>query len=760
MSKHDDRDAWLRPLADMLIARHINVSIPDLELRRELFGNDPSLWERCEQKFRCIAVVGAGASAPVLDRGDDLANGLIEKFNIGQASIDAERERLARITAVDPEEFEAQLSAIGQTVGSNRRVRAAISDLYQVRHPTVLAYELLAHLLKHRFLDAIISMNFDELLDQSLDDELGIGEYERIVSDRDCVNVNSDVFSPDYMPLYIKLHGTASEPESLRFTRESYYDSPVQVGTVAARLFQIPDCIVLNIGFGMASFDLHRLLAIPDRLWLYNLSHDPLSKKARDAIDRERDQHKRTEAAEFLESPKNEKTYRRWRKDEKKKKKPRKKEPQPKERVASDAVAGASDREMNRLSDAFKHCIKGLSPNAKAAIDLKPVERHRTVVTLLGPNSEPGKRLIELPHSTEDARRSLDPLARAAKADSVKAGYLLRRTILELALAMARGRGLVSIGTLAVDRSGAYYDEYRRHAGDNPFSWQDLYKLVGFEQNKGVPDVLHADRGICKRRERNPGDEKFLYKKLLKPAAEEKRKAERKKKRQAKLEWHELPKLDLDLLRERVTPQVVDSPEEAHKKELGKELEKLCFGTEYEFHSRDDRVCAKTFSEPRVIKTLSAFHGYSFALAMEAKRLKEGRSADGRAHRVEIDVISETGDWLLKRSKAFRDLLQKADEIRLIVAFLCDVPKIHGKFDRVKFAYQQPWHHNRHMVILRCDGEPQQAIYFARHHRTPYVTPVLVRRRSDIDVLQTTFNDRWGNSTKLNRKRIAELVRP
>src|SRR3954454_7876478 len=232
MSKRKDEDAWLRPLADMLIARHINVSIPDLELRRELFESDTSLWKHCQRKFRCIAVVGAGASAPVLDRGDDLANGLIEKFNIGQASIEAEYERLARITAVDPEEFEAQLSAIGQTVGNSRRVRAAISDLYQVRHPTVLAYELLAHLLKHRFLDAIISMNFDELLDQSLDDELGIGEYARIVSDRDCVNVNSDVSSPDYMPLYIKLHGTASEPESLRFTRESYYDSPVQVGTV------------------------------------------------------------------------------------------------------------------------------------------------------------------------------------------------------------------------------------------------------------------------------------------------------------------------------------------------------------------------------------------------------------------------------------------------------------------------------------------------------------------------------------------------
>lgn len=737
MKEEATPDEWLGNLAEMLIARHINVSVPDQELRRELFEEDSKLWEHCQRKFRCIAVVGAGASAPVLDRGDDLAAGLIEKFNIGQASIDAEHERLARITAVDPDEFEAKLSAIGQTMGNGRRVRAAISDLYRLRHPTILAYELLAHLLKHRFLDAIISMNFDELLDQSLDDELGVGEYERIVSDRDCVNVNSDVSAPDYIPLYIKLHGTASEPESLRFTRESYYDSPVQVGTEAARLFQIPECMVLNIGFGMASFDLHRLLAIPDQLRLYNLSRDPLSEKARNAINRERE-NKRKDEAEFHESIENKRRYEQ-RED------PPREEPEPEDRDASDPVAGPSDEMMNELLDSIGEGIEQLSPGAKAAIDMRPVERHRAVVSLLGPNSNPGKRLIDLPHSTEDARRSLDPLTRAAKADSVKAGYLLRRTILELALAMSRGRGLVSIGTLAVDRSGEYYDEYRRHAGNNPFSWQDLYKQVGFNQNKGVPDVLHATTKICEPRTHDQNDEQFLYEKLLKPSTEKKRKKEGER---AGQEWHELPKLDVDLLTDRVLPHVVDSFEAKHRKELRKEIDGLYSGTEYEFHSRDDRVCSKTFEEPKVLKTLSAFNAYSFGLAMEAS------NGEGR---IEIDVISETGDWLLKRSERFKTLLKGADEIRLIVAFLCDVPEIRKEFKNVKFAYQQPWHHNRHMVILRCNGDPKQAIYFARHHRTPYVTPVLVRLPDDIGVLQTTFTNRWKNSTKLKRKWIDQV---
>ncbi|MGN6816976.1 MAG: SIR2 family protein, partial [Solirubrobacterales bacterium] len=726
---------WLRSLADMLIARHINVSIPNQELRRELFEHDPDLWSRCQRKFRCIAVVGAGASAPVLARGDDLASGLIEKFNIGQASVEAEKERLARITAVDPTEFEAQLSAIGQTLGNSRRVRAAISDLYRVRHPTVLAYELLAHLLKHRFLDAIISMNFDELLDQSLDDELGVGEYERIVSDRDCVNVNSDVFAPDYIPLYIKLHGTASEPESLRFTRESYYDSPVQVGTEAARLFQVPECVVLNIGFGMASFDLHRLLAIPDRLWLYNLSHDHLTTKARVAISRERENHDRNEGTEFRESEDNEEKWIRERQNL-----PLTPEPKEPEPPSSEPVAGTSDQMMDALLTAIQSEVgnlsdrgeiegEGGSDEAPAAITLRPVDRHRAVVSLLGPNSRPGKRLIDLPRGSEDPRLSLDPLSRAAKPESVKAGYLLRRTILELALAMARGRGLVSIGTLAVDRCGMYYDEYRRHAGEDFFSWRDLYKLVGFIQDKEVPDVLKASEAICCSNPALEPDEKTLYKMLLEPAANGRNP-----------EWHPLPRLDIEELVKRVLPQIVDTPSLTHEEVLTEELEGLTKGTEYELHSRDDRVCSKTFSSPMVLKTLSSLDAYSFDLAREGCTLGD----QGR-----IDVISETGDWLLERNKAFKRQLRAIPKIRLIVAFLCDVEKLYEEFDHIEIAYQQPWHHNRHMAILRRNKQPKQAIYFARHHRTPYVTPVLVKRRQDISVLQTTFKDRWTKSFKL-----------
>lgn len=722
-SKAADDGEWLRDLADYLVARHIKISVPDYGLRRELLAKDDfALWEQSQRRFRCIAVVGAGASAPVLARGDDLASGLIRQFNIEQAAVEAEYERLERITAVDPTEFEAQLSAIGQTLGNSRRVQAAISDLYRVRHPTILGYELLAHLLKHRFVDAIISMNFDELLDQSLDDELGVGEYERIVSDRDCVNVQSSVSAPDYVPLYIKLHGTASEPESLRFTRESYYDSPVQVGTEAARLFQVPECIVLNLGFGMTSFDLHRLLAIPDTLRLYNLSHDPLNPKARKALQRERKRHNRDKPI-FIESPENEekrKTH--------KVERSREGVGQPTS-LRKDERSDASDRAMDSLLTQLNDRVDRLSSSGSFAVALRSVERHRAVVGLLGPASKPGKRLIDLPRSS-NPRYSLDPLIRAARPQAVTAGYLLRRTVLELALAMARGRGLVSVASLAVDRCGHYYDAYRRCAGPDPKSWEDLYTLAGFEQNQEVPDVFEATEAIRRSHPGGVSAEQALYEKFLEGTTSEKNE-----------DWHELPELDIGRLVERVLPQIVDSPSEDDFDLLHTELDELYQGTEYEIHSRDDRVCAKTFSTPKTLKTLSAMEAHSFELVKQA-------ATGGAAS--EVDIISETGDWLLKRKEDFGRRLADARSIRLIVAFLCDVPTLLDAFPGITIRYQQPWHHNRHMVILREKEEPRAALYFARHHRNPYVTPVLVRSPRDIEVLQTTFKNRWHNSRPVN----------
>ncbi len=700
-----DSYAWLDSLAERLLARHIRVSISDAEMRRRMLVESPWMWELTQRRFRCIAVVGAGASAPFLDRGNDLAKGLIQQFNVDEAAVQAERERIERITAVDPEEFEAQLSAIGQILGGDRRVRTAISELYQVRHPTIKAYELIAHLLKHRFLDAIISMNFDELLDQSLDDELGCDEYQRIVSDRDCVAVQTDEREPDYIPLYIKLHGTASEPESLRFTRESYYDSPARVGTVAAELFQVPECVIVNLGFGLGSFDLHRLLAIPDTVRLFNLSTTKLQSSAKDAIMREREISRRPRDSSKT-PPKHHGTKR-------------------ERKTRTFYTEGKHSRTCDKLVTGLLERIevggKALLEVSPAVVSLRTVKRHDAVVRLLGPKSDVGRRLINLPRNAEEARFSLDPSSRATKPDAVYAGYLWRRAILELTLAIARGRGLVSVKSLAVDRGGHYYDAYQRHVGENAETWEDLYTLVGFEQNKEVPDVFQATDEI-RINGSSPSAEKLFHDQGILTLQEGQRD-----------EWCELPQLDPRKLVDRVLPHIVDSPRRQDRSALIEAVERLNSGAEYELHSRDDRVCAKTFADPLTLKTISALDAYSFELVQHAAESKSGQ----------VDIVAETGHWLQRRKDDVIAELAKERQIRLIVAFLCEVDDLINDFPGIQIRHQQPWHHNRHMVIVRDDKEPRAAIYFARHQRTPYVTPVYVRTRRDIAVLQTTFEDRW-----------------
>ncbi len=671
---------WLDPLADFLIARHISASVPDkdLELRRSILVNAPETWEQVRRRFRCIAVVGAGASVPILGRGDALAKNLIEQFNVDQDAVQAEHERLRRITAVNPSEFEAQLAAIGAAVGDSRQVRTTIAELYNVRHPTVQAYELIAHLLKHRFLDAVISMNFDELLDQSLEDELGVGEYHRIVSDRDCINVQTNPEKHDFIPLYIKLHGTASEPESLRFTRDSYYDSPVGVGTVTAELFDIPECVVMNVGFGMGSFDLHRLLARPERLRLFDLSKTDLEADVKQAITQEcKDRGHGT--PEY------------W----------------PRRRAAK---RPESSEQVRILLERMELRSNELVARAPSAVSFRSVKRHNLVVQLLGPDSGQGRKLIEMPRGSAPTRFSVDLQVRAAKPDIAYADYLWRRAILELAMALARGHGLVPVGALAVDRGSHYFDAYCRYAGKNPDTWRDLYTLVGIEQNEKFPDIFQAMKEI----RTDDGEE-------------------------APEKWTDLPKLDLPRLAQRILPHVVDFPLREDQELLEEALDEQAGGAEYEVHSRDDRICEKTFSDPMTLKTVSAHGIYSFELI----RLAAEEAPDG-----ELDIISETGDWLMDRDDVAVKLAE-VEDVRLMVAFTTEVPRLRKQFPKMLVKQQQPLQHNRHMVIVKRKGESRRALYFARHHRTPYVTPVFVRRHRDIRVLETTFDDRWGKAEEV-----------
>src|ERR1035441_5422253 len=297
-----EREGNLAVLADTLIARHLRTSLPDITVRVDVADEQQSsLYPRdaVELRTRCIAVVGAGASEPLCARADELATKLEEDFGRD----DTELERLELVSGFDPKAFETRLIALSRTPEAASQVRDTISEEYNIRHPALLGYELLAHLLKHRFLDAIISFNFDELLDRSLDDELSKDEYRRVVSERDCAEIQTDADSPKYVPLYVKLHGTASDPQSLRFTPDSYYALPKRMVKVVQDLLDAERCVIIVAGSGLASFDFQRLLRIqelPKQLDVFNLSFEPLSRKVISRIDKDRRPSPKVRAERWL----------------------------------------------------------------------------------------------------------------------------------------------------------------------------------------------------------------------------------------------------------------------------------------------------------------------------------------------------------------------------------------------------------------------------------------------------------------------------
>ena len=433
----------LTTLAGALVARHVAVSVRDPDIRASLLSSQRER-ELVERNARCIAVVGAGASAPVLDRGDKLVENLVSESGISPDELEEKLDRLELVMGLDRTEFETQLVALADTEERKLRVKNIIATTYKVRHPTLLVYEQLAHLLKHRFIDAIISFNFDELLDQSLEDELSPDEYKRIVSERDC-DVERDSAKPEYVPLYIKMHGTASEADSLRFTRDSYYKIPSALIDVVEGLFDVDHCVIANVGFGMASFDFQNLLRFPGRLDVYDLSKKPIADTVKEKVTSARRTEKRN-------------------------------------RVTFHLPAAASRRDCSSYLTELLHKLAKKSKRfGGGLVHFRSVKRHEAIAQLLGPDSEYGARM----------KPGSDPIDRNHEVE-----YLKRRVIVELAFAAVKARGLLSIDPLATDRGGMYYERYNARAAENQMDWHRLCRMAGLKETASFPDILVADDDV------------------------------------------------------------------------------------------------------------------------------------------------------------------------------------------------------------------------------------------------------------------------
>lgn len=545
----------LLQLADRLIARHLRVSIPDIDTRRQLQHNRTSEPLFLRQRGRCVAVVGAGGSAPLLDRGLELADELDNEFSSKSEvkSREAEMFRLQRVYGLDPKDFETRIAALSRTPEITEHVRNAVSRRYALRHPTILGYELLAHLLKHRFLDAIISFNFDELLDQSLDDELGPKAYHRLVSDRDCLSVITDPDSSAYLPLYIKLHGTASEPDSLRLTREAYYKLSQKLMEVVEKLLESEMTVIMNVGSAMTGFDLHRLLRIPQQLEVYDLSYKPLSAKVQREITNER--RKPMRDSFYADEDRDDPLFF-----------------LPVTLLAAGTEKPKCDGWLQRLIRVIAH-RSGKHADPKSLADLvvfRSTDRHEAVADVLGPAATLN-RWIKNPKSEHD--------------EYVE--YLRKRTIVELALSGAKARGLAQLSWLALDRCGKYFELYRREGDRAPGleTWNTLRRASGLKENKALPDVVESDKKLCLPAAR--------------PTLQDGT-------------WS-LREFVPNLQAEHVISQI-GAKDPSVERRLSRTLRRLQDGSEVEIDSTDDQICAKAFDNAFPLPTVTSLSVYTRSL--------------------------------------------------------------------------------------------------------------------------------------------------
>lgn len=122
---------------------------------------------------------------------------------------------------------------------------------------TPLAYEILAHLISHGLIKYIISMNFDELLERALDDEVGIDNYEKVIGRPDFKRLLDIKLLGKLPHIIFKPHGTISLSATLKPTWESVTVLDPYEKKVFDEILQ--DSWVIFVGYSFSDRDMQRL---------------------------------------------------------------------------------------------------------------------------------------------------------------------------------------------------------------------------------------------------------------------------------------------------------------------------------------------------------------------------------------------------------------------------------------------------------------------------------------------------------------------
>lgn len=255
-----------------------------------------------EDRVRNILLIGAGASYDAY-KGIPLGKGLIQEMKeqyekeITAINFLSDKFRLFEseikdITQHPDLNFENYLYILSEHFVTQKELRKKIKEMTGFRYAVSLFNEIVAHMLKHSFIDVVINMNFEETLDQAIKEEIGSPNYVNVLSDGDCVNLE-DVLVDGRLktPFYIKPHGTFGHKSTLRFTERHYLDLPEDIKQLLRALLsgkrspsrrRIERINLICVGYAMASFELNKIIneCLPEESVIYHIDFNSLNEEA------------------------------------------------------------------------------------------------------------------------------------------------------------------------------------------------------------------------------------------------------------------------------------------------------------------------------------------------------------------------------------------------------------------------------------------------------------------------------------------------
>ncbi len=616
-------------LAQRLAANHIKNSDTNTSSSRitsrllNILEDDAKNYAKTyKQERNIVVIVGSGASKSAgVKMGNEAITDLLSYFDnnyIRETTIKQECKRLADLHSMPDDEFETRLMALGRFPHLKDILTSELKKIYAHKYPSVFTYELLAHYLKHRFIDAIINFNFDELLDQSIKDELGSGKYFHILSDGDCNNLITQTF-PYSKPVYVKPHGTASYPSSLRYTHEDYIGISINIQELLSKMLLEKPVTLIVIGFSMKSPELNKILKkITSDLEIFYIDPNPPQPNLRTLL------------------------------------------------IHTIKIKNSLDKEMKKLWVVLNKQFKK---------DHKPrgIRRHLLVSQLFQ-------------QKVDDINNKTDT-------------YLRNRIFTEISLSIAKSKGLIDINTLATERAGEYFNEYKKY--------QHHETLIKFCEECNTKSISYSDEvlkyGGFGRNGTLKKDE-FDSEELINDV-----KANLSNK-------GDLTRVTYNLFK--------------------KTLEEQFIQTEVEIESHIDPSLETFFRSSKHLPTHAALQYQTRKLLSEEYRT--------------LLVIAETGQWLTE--KPILDIFDeknKKPRIALIVADDSWEDDIRKKYERnmsydIKIIQMRWWEHNRHMTMtLNKNESVKKCIFFFRRNRDPKICPILIENAPDSQKIKKSFLAYW-----------------